>query len=76
MYVCGKKKEPPILIDMALIKIFMTSQSLVKERDEAGLKKNSAAVHKFIEELVKIGKVSLVFFICLKVATWIGSLLF
>lgn len=55
MYVCGEKKEPPILIDMALIKIFMTSQSLVKERDEAGLKKNSAAVHKFIEELVKIG---------------------
>jgi len=29
-------------------------KSLVKERDQAGLKKNSTEVHKFIEELVKI----------------------
>ncbi|TKY72638.1 Plasma membrane-associated cation-binding protein 1 [Spatholobus suberectus] len=29
-------------------------KSLVKERNEAGLKKNSTAVHKFLEELVKI----------------------
>ncbi|CAJ1975975.1 unnamed protein product [Sphenostylis stenocarpa] len=29
-------------------------KSLVKERNEAGLKKNSTEVHKFLEELVKI----------------------
>ncbi|KAK7329405.1 hypothetical protein VNO77_23572 [Canavalia gladiata] len=29
-------------------------KGLVKERNEAGLKKNSTAVHKFLEELVKI----------------------
>ncbi|WVZ21311.1 hypothetical protein V8G54_008633 [Vigna mungo] len=30
-------------------------KSLVKERNEGGLKKNTTQVHKFLEELVKIG---------------------
>ncbi|XP_027361072.1 plasma membrane-associated cation-binding protein 1 isoform X2 [Abrus precatorius] len=35
-------------------KSFDESKGLVKDRNEAGLKKNTAAVHKFLEELVKI----------------------
>lgn len=30
-------------------------QTVVKERNESGIKKNSVEVHKFLEELVKIG---------------------
>ncbi|PNX87821.1 plasma membrane-associated cation-binding protein [Trifolium pratense] len=46
----------------------LQNQSLVKARDEAGLKKHSTEVHKFIEELVKIGPI---FFIFEKVSTFI-----
>lgn len=38
-----------------MLNYFHLNQTLVKERKEAGLKKYSAAVHKFLEELAKIG---------------------
>lgn len=38
-----------------MLNYFHLKQTLVKERKEAGLKKYSAAVHKFLEELAKIG---------------------
>lgn len=51
---------------------------MVKERDQAGLKKNSTEVHKFIEELVKIGKVfidfSSILFVLKLITTWIFCL--
>lgn len=37
----------------------MKIQTLVKDRKEDGLKKHSTAVHKLLEELVKIGKIIL-----------------
>ena len=49
---------------------------MVKERNEAGLKKNSTAVHKFLEELVKIGEIFIAFlYTYLKKATQISLLL-
>lgn len=51
------------MIDKALFNknFYHLSQSLVKEPDEAGLKKNFKAVNNFLEELVKIGKVFVAF---------------
>jgi hypothetical protein len=52
MYRNILNKITPILME----NFQLQNQSLVKARDEAGLKKHSTEVHKFIEELVKIGK--------------------
>lgn len=38
---------------------FQNWQALVRDPKEAGLKKNSAAVVKYLEELVKIGNYSI-----------------
>lgn len=45
----------------------MNTQTLVKEPKEDGLKKHSTAVHKLLEELVKIGKIILLRMILVKV---------